>query len=252
MLALSKSLTPLISPGGVVLAVGVIAVLFWLLRRPRTAIGLAVLALGLLWIVCTPAFESAATGLLESRYPAVAVPLSPDADVIIILGGGALPRLSSAKADASDERLTHAFDLFKAGKAPAILVSGGDRIYRPGAPTDADDMRNLLTRLGVSPDAILADASSRDTEENAQNCLAIMRAHGMSSALLVTSAIHMPRAMAAFKRAGIDALPSPADFSAPSSTGWAAWLPDRARFWRDMPALHEIAGLVYYVLRGWA
>jgi uncharacterized SAM-binding protein YcdF (DUF218 family) len=60
-------------------------------------------------------------------------------------------------------------------------------------------MATLLSELGVPRDAILLEPSSRNTYQNAVNTRAILEVQGIDRVLLVTSAFHMRRAVAAFQ-----------------------------------------------------
>ena len=73
-------------------------------------------------------------------------------------------------------------------------------------------------------------------------------------ALLVTSGIHMPRAMATFRRAGVAVTAASTDIIDVESPDWAIlrWLPSPTALVHTGEALHELAGLLYYRLRGWA
>jgi len=103
------------------------------------------------------------------------------ADVIVLLGGG------------SGERPTRAAELFRAGAAPKILVSGAG---------DADGNRLLLMHRGVPPTAISLEPNSRTTRENAQFSIPLLRAMGAKKIILVTSWYHSRRALKCFRHYG--------------------------------------------------
>jgi uncharacterized SAM-binding protein YcdF (DUF218 family) len=58
------------------------------------------------------------------------------------------------------------------------------------------------------------DAGSRNTAENAQYTKKLCLQHGWKQPILVTSAVHLPRAAAFFKRAGLTVTPYPCDYQA--------------------------------------
>ena len=107
---------------------------------------------------------------------------------------------------------------------------------------------------GVPPNSIIVESNSRNTHENAINTAAIWRERHFRSGLLVTSATHMPRALASFRKAGLDVTPWPADFRAfgypPGSV--FDFLPDAAALEMTTTAIKEWLGLAVYRLRGWA
>lgn len=71
--------------------------------------------------------------------------------------------------------------------------------------------------------------------------------------LLVTSALHMPRSLAAFKAVGINAVAAPADFEViPEPLHPLRLLPDAHSLHQSTRALKEYLGFAVYRLRGWA
>ena len=75
-------------------------------------------------------------------------------------------------------------------------------------------MMEILTQVGVPPAAIIQEPNSFNTYENAVNVKQILQSRGIKNILLVTSALHMPRSLAIFKRQKITAVAAPTDFLA--------------------------------------
>ena len=101
--------------------------------------------------------------------------------------------------------------LYRAGKSPLILISGGNAFDSKHPPESALAAR-LLIDWGIPPAAILTEQQSRDTHQNAVFTQRILAQRGIAKILLVTSAFHMPRAAAAFRRTGLTVIPIPADY----------------------------------------
>ena len=82
----------------------------------------------------------------------------------------------------------------------------------------------------------------------------LLDTRGLDTVLLVTSALHMHRALATFRVAGIKALPAPTDFEVIEREAWTVldWLPDAAALEGSTRAIREYLGLVVYQLRGWS
>jgi uncharacterized SAM-binding protein YcdF (DUF218 family) len=76
--------------------------------------------------------------------------------------------------------------------------------------------------------------------------------HSFNSALLVTSAAHMPRAMATFRRAGVPVIAASADVRVVENSDPFALLPDAGALPAVANALKEWTGLLVYRMRGWA
>jgi uncharacterized SAM-binding protein YcdF (DUF218 family) len=254
-LFLSKVLPLAIYPLGAAIGLGFIAVGLAVAGRGRAAIRVALTGLALLWIASMPKVSNWAMGSLESQYPALPVAESPAADVAILLGGGVAsptpPRTSAELNDAGD-RVLHAARLFKAGKVRRILVTGGNIPWVSGGAPEADLMRDYLIEFGVPNDAITVAGTSRNTHENARETAEIWNRGSYKTALLVTSAAHMPRALAVFRKAGLSVEPSATDVRAvrPNEATLLDWLPDAEALVQTTQAVKEWIGLVIYRLAG--
>src|SRR5208283_2573709 len=151
----------------------------------------------------------------------------------------------------SSDRILHALRLYRAGKAPIVLCSGGGGRAAPEAMV----MSRLLQEWGVPSEAILLEDQSLNTRENALLSYPVLSTRSIRHILLVTSAMHMQRAAAVFRKAGFEVTPAPADFR----TGWgqgdggfldwlSGWLPQASNLqWSDK-ALTEWIGLLVYRL----
>lgn len=226
-------------------AVGGIAIL---LRWPRLGVALGALALGwsVLWSI--PQCSDWLRGTLERRHPVVEEERLPHADAIVVLGGGSrmpwLRRNGGGPVDPEEltsSRLAAGARAWLAGKAPVIVLSGG----RAGrGASEADRMAAAIARLGVPASALLLEEQSSNTRGNALFTKRLGREHGIHTVLLVTSAVHMPRARLQFAQAGIEAIPVPVPERA-HRDGWRSrWLPSRSALWRSGRALKEYAGLL--------
>lgn len=256
MFLLDKILTPFLNSLSAALVLMVLAIVLLLLRRTRPALGVLLVATAGLYLGATPAVSRWLAGWLEQQYPPPAMASTPAADVIIVLGGSTGPALPPRQAPELNEhadRLMHAADLYKAGKAPVVLVSGGNWLDPSVGSAEANDMADVLGRFGVPVSAMLLETASVDTRQNAVLSVDLMRQRHFRTALLVTSAVHMPRAMAAFRQAGIDPIASETDFVSVSSGDWPVldWLPSAGALGDSEMALREIAGFIYYRVRGW-
>jgi uncharacterized SAM-binding protein YcdF (DUF218 family) len=256
MFAFDKYLSPFLTPLGAALVAILLVLALMALGRRKLAFWLLLVTFASLYLTATPFVARRLSGVLESQFPPVPLAMSPTADVIVLLGGAtdpALPPRQDPDLNAHADRIMHAADLYKAGKAKWIIASGGSWLYPSLGRAEALDMKDILMRFGVPASAVLVEAQSEDTGENAAFSLALMRQHHLTTALLVTSGIHMPRAMAVFRRAGITVTASATDLVAVASPDWPAlsWLPSPEAEVETGEALHELAGALYYRLRGW-
>ena len=261
-LMMSKLLPLFVYPLGLAC---VLLLLSLLLRResrwPRRLVWLALI---LLWLGSTRWTANALARSLEWRYlPPAEI---PEADVIVLLGGGArpllYPRQISEVSEAGD-RMLYAAWLYHQGIAGAILVSGGHAVTNtPAGPAEWESMADILEMLGVPREAIWQENESRNTYENAIYSKKILDEQGIQRVLLVTSATHMPRSVRIFEKQGIEVIPAPADFLV-TQADWDYMfeadlgvqlynlLPSAGAMNLTEIALKEYMGIVVYWLRGY-
>ena len=257
MLLLSKLLPLFLYPVGLTILLALGGLCLWLIGYWRTARAALVVGVAVLWLASTPVLANWLYSRLEAVNPPVAVDQLPSADVIIVLGGivgqPIPPRLTSDVSDAFD-RILETARLYRAGKARAVLVSGGNLPWTIGAAPEGQLIADLLVELGVAKDAVVVDSASQNTHENAVNSATVMRAMNWRTALLVTSAAHMPRALATFRKAGVSAIPAVADIEVtyPLVQSVLDLVPDAEALARTTQALKEYLGLWAYRLVGWA
>ena len=95
-------------------------------------------------------------------------------------------------------RVALAIVLYERGAAPVLVLSGG------GAPvSEATAMAELARAAGVANTALLCEAASRNTAENALNSARLLRERGLSRVILVSGRAHLLRARWLFRLAGL-------------------------------------------------
>ncbi len=260
-LFLSKLLPLFLYPLGLACLLMVVALVMWWRRSRLVPVPIA-LALILLLGGSSGWVANGLTKSLEWQYmPRVAL---PTADAIVVLGGAtksAFPPRPGVDLSESGDRVLYGAQLYREGKAPVVIASGGRINWRGGGPSESADMAEIMKTLGVPTSAILQDPTSLNTHQNAVNVKKLMKERGIQRVLLVTSAMHMPRSLKIFQRQGIEAIPAPTDFlvtqhdlEESSNTTEAIvlnLLPDTDRLDKTTRALKEYIGTVVYRLRGW-
>jgi uncharacterized SAM-binding protein YcdF (DUF218 family) len=260
-LFLSKLLPLFLYPLGLACVLLVVAlVMSW--RRSRWVPLPVVLALIVLLLGSNSWVANSLVRSLEWQH--IPVGKLPTADAIVLLGGAtksAFPPRPAVDLSEEGDRVLYAAQLYREGKAPVVIASGGRIDWRGGGLAESSDMADILVNLGVPNSAILQDSKSLNTYQNAVNVRQIMQERGIRRVLLVTSAMHMPRSLQIFQRQGIEAIPAPTDFlitqqeiNEPSSSPQATLLnlvPDADRLQNTTRALKEYIGTVVYHLRGW-
>lgn len=159
---------------------------------------------------------------LETRYPP-APPLT-SVDGIIVLGGGgnagATRRTGVLQVNEAGDRFIAGHALARRFPQAQVLFTGGNGQLRslitPGQP-EASLAERFFIEMGLLPERLLLENQSRNTAENARLSLPIGGPEPGDTWVLVTSAFHMPRALASFEAAGWPALvPYPVDHRVPA------------------------------------
>ena len=258
---LSKFLPLLFYPLGLVCILLIIAL--FLRKKERTRNILIAASIGVLWLSGTSLVSNNLARSLEWRYlPPKEI---PSADVIVVLGGGTdanvYPR-SGVEINGAGDRVLYAARIYKEGKAAHILLTGGEITWMNAtSSTPADEMAEILQSVGVPKEALWLENKSQNTYENVVFSKVILDEKGIKKILLVTSAMHMPRAVALFQKLGLEVIPLPVDYSvtlADISWNGQDWLgqvfgllPSTGNLSATTNALKEYFGLFTYWLRGW-
>ncbi len=195
-------------------------------------IGTALMALGLggLLFLSIPALQQPFIRLVEleprGNFP-------EEVSAIVVLGGGvnAWDAAASPASQLSSSSLSRAMEGIRLAKhyseIPLIFTGGkiGDR------PASSAAMAALARELGIAPERITTFDTPTSTGEEAQRTAQEI---DPGEILLVSSAIHLPRATVLFAKAGFDPIPAPTDFLAdesppdfldflPSANAWLNW-----------------------------
>ena len=218
-------------------------------NRKWTAVLALLLSVIVFWGASTQKAADFVMHSLERYYPPVAVQDTPKAEAIVILGGmtrGKVPGTGLTDLGEAVDRLVHGARLFNAGKAPLILLTGGND---PGYQSEAQAMADILQLMAIPADKMLLETKSRNTRQNALYCKDIFQQRGIRSILLVTSAGHMRRAEAIFNETGVFVIPAATDYQlverAPSVLDW---LPQAKALKMTTKGVKEYIGYWVYLL----
>ena len=113
------------------------------------------------------------------------------------------------------DRFIQLTKLYHTGVVQNVIVTGGSPvIFGKNTVSEADQLHQQLLMQGIPDSSIIAENKSRNTFENAVNTKHILDSLKLSPPyVLITSAIHIPRAMAVFKKAGLDVIPYPSAYT---------------------------------------
>ena len=191
---------------------------------------------------------------LSERFPAWQSN-GRDPDGIIILGGAIDSELSAARSmlevDSSADRVFAMLDLARCYPKAQLVFSGGSGNLLQTSVAEAPFAGRLLDDFGLGNGRVILEDRSRTTAENAAEARRLVNPKPGESWLLVTSAFHMPRSVAAFRAVGFNVDAYPVDFR---TAGWEdAWKPFArisAGLARSDVAAHEWIGLIGLRLTG--
>jgi uncharacterized SAM-binding protein YcdF (DUF218 family) len=240
-----------LSPLSMALGLWLLAAVFLAMRRRRLALGVAMVAFAGLWVGSLPVVAQALIASLERQYPPMTLQATPEADVIVVLGGALAPpdppRRPYFALGQSAGRIWHAARLYKAGKAKTIVIAAGNQPGLEHLQSEAEVIAEMLVSLGVPAGAIKRESRSRTTRENAMNVKALIQELGGKRVLLVTSAQHMPRAVKTFTKvwanSGIEFSPASADgLGRQPNDSIFVWIPSPNALLGVSKALKEYAG----------
>ncbi|HEX4387895.1 MAG TPA: YdcF family protein [Steroidobacteraceae bacterium] len=215
----------------------------WLRRAPagerarKTGSALVAVGLGSLWLLSTPVIADRIEQLAQ-RVPPLSLATAPDAQAIVILGGGSerwrAPEYGNEPAAEGKllERLTYGAFLARRTQLPVAVT---------GTLVEATAMRATLARDFGIP-VRWFEASSHDTFENAALTAQLLKPQGITRILLVTDAAHEWRAAHEFTAAGFTVAPAPVGIHVAPAPAAVRYLPSIAALGRSTEALYELLG----------
>lgn len=175
---------------------------------------------------------------------------------VVVLGGsfeaaGLQQGRAQPQLKASADRLTEAVALALAHPALPVVFTGGCVDTGSGCLAEAALAQRFFASMGLPPERLRYEAAARTTHENALFTAQLPGLDASQPWLLLTSAWHMPRAVAAFRAQGWNVTPWPTDFRSRAEVDWTAYsLGVGVQQWQLL--LHEGLGLLAYWVAGWA
>jgi len=252
MFLFKKIVAPLFFPVTLALVILICGLILLILTR-RQKTGKILIFIGVIFfgMLSYGAVSDVLLRPLEYQYPSL-LSLQNIRNVkwIVVLGGGHVsdPKLpiTSQLSEVSLVRLVEGIRLYRELTKSKLILSGGNAFRRI---PEARVMADVAIAIGVRQGDLILEELSKDTEDEA--CL-IQEIVGQERFILVTSASHMPRSMALFKRLGMRPIPAPTDFSLKETQGLSPtrFYPRAENLYKVERAFHEYLGLAWAKLRG--
>lgn len=195
-----------------------LAALGWVLAWRHRRTGLALVAAGVLSLAVLSS-HTVALWLAQALLPRVA-PISPQAlasaEAVVVLGGGVVPVSPEygqpQLGPASLARLRYGAWLAKRGAKPLAFAGGVGWVSPAGESPAEGDLAQRIAAEEYGVTMKWVDNRSRDTAENAAEIARLLAPVGLRRVAVVTDSWHMPRAIQAFERAGLQPVAAPMGF----------------------------------------
>ncbi|MDO8606300.1 MAG: YdcF family protein [Phaeospirillum sp.] len=226
-------------------------------RRATLGRRILVVTLGLVAVPAVLPLERWLMVALENRFP-LPVTLPEHIDGIIVLGGAANPVVSAARGqvalNSAATRLTALVPLANRHSEARLIFTGGSGSMLEQDLKEAKYIIDFYNQIGFDAGRVIFEDQSRNTRENALFSKDLMAPKPGETWVLITSALHMARAVGCFRAVGWPVIAYPTDYQ---TTGQSGWKLSDLRFSPGgglaglRTILHEALGLIGYRLQGW-
>ncbi|MDV7338583.1 YdcF family protein [Terasakiella sp. A23] len=248
---LSKIFWWLFEPGNILFLLLTFGVVFLFLNKIRLAKFFCGIAFAFYLIFGIVPFGAYLQTTLENRFPTV-VDYPKEIDGIIVLGGMVDVYTTDQRGGlALNGNIDRVLSLYDLGErypdVPIIFTGGAGLMGRPDL-TEASMIQPLLEKIVSNPDRLVLENVSQNTYENALYTKDIIKEKASGTWLLVTSARHMPRSVAAFRHQGVNVLAYPVDYHTSPDPHYSVLLNPRQGLGVLRASLHEWLGLLAYYL----
>jgi uncharacterized SAM-binding protein YcdF (DUF218 family) len=249
----SKAASWLLEPLNLLICLELLGMLLLLIRCRRTGLSLMVLCvLSLLAVTFLP-IPQWALHRLEHEIPRPSS-LPNEVAGIVLLGGGQDGMLTEAYGTAhllgSAERTTSFAALARRYPRAKLVFTGGSGSLVQRSFTEAEVVELFFQEQGLDARRLLLEDKSRTTYENATLSKALAQPNPGDTWILVTSAAHMPRSVAVFRKAGWNVLPYPVGYRTMPTVGFERVGDAVTQFDLLGSAIHEWVGLLAYRMTG--
>jgi len=187
------------------------------------------------------------------EYPQVKLEQADHFNVAVVLGGYSRNRLENGRLELNEagDRLIAALDLLRTNQVDRIILSGGDgSLYKTGID-ESNEVLTYLKSVGYDTQRIIVEPKSKNTSENAVNSAKLIQEK--ESVILITSAFHMTRASACFKKQNVVHTAYPVDYLMDGSSSVSPsnlLIPDGMAFEKWEVLIKEWVGYAAYRVTG--
>ncbi len=223
-------------------------------KKPRLSVGwyFLVFATCILYLLSITPVSNLLVYSLENQYQPLSSEVLEEVDIMVVLGGGIMSsggfRRYPEASGATYSRVFNGVKIFRQSGAKKLVLSGAGG-QRDGG-TNADVMKNIAIALGISENMIITEGKSRNTMEHAVDLAKLLPLGGERMRIgLVTSALHMQRAVQAFSKKfpKNTVVPIPVGYIySPLKCSFENLIPCSDSFSTSSYAIHEWIGILWY------
>jgi uncharacterized SAM-binding protein YcdF (DUF218 family) len=236
-----------------------LAIAFWWWRRPASAAPrrLFVALVAIFYVATTPVGAALLVfGLGHGLRPIETPSQARGADAVVVLGGG----VETVRADGvilgnlsttSALRTLEGARVYKMIGARIVIVSGGIANSKLELRPESELMRDALVTAGVPAESVVQDREAKTTHDHPRTLRPILEEHHVRQFVVVTSRQHMRRALAVFRAAGFDPVPSISPLRSDQLDLPPLLLPNDESLMLSNQALYDYVALADYWWRGW-
>jgi len=250
-LLLFKSLSQLLLPPGGLILLGLFGLLF---HKRYWGKGLIFLSLASFWLLATEPVRDTILSPLEQSHPLFdASAQQSDYSAIVLLGGGLYekaPEYGGVDSLSNHAMMRTLYAARLARQTGMTVIATGGAVLSETTEAEGVVMRRWLIEFGVPESSIIVESMAKNTWENVAQVKGILQQHGFQTAVLVTTAWHMPRAVWAFEAQALKVIPAPCYYIVEEEPyDLRSYLPRWNVLADSCDGLHEYLGLLWYRLR---
>jgi uncharacterized SAM-binding protein YcdF (DUF218 family) len=190
-------------------------------------------------------------------YESPQVKLTQNYQWCIILGGGMMRAGEGYRTGETADRFIQPLLLYKKGIVKKLLITGGNvniKGLKIDKTQESKKVKDVLIAMGVKQKDIYVEEKARNTHENATYTKKMLSPFLAEEMVLVTSAMHMPRAKACYIKEGFKVVVYPADIKKKDTPSGILdqVIPQERNLSKFAELIREMAGFVIYKLVGFA
>jgi uncharacterized SAM-binding protein YcdF (DUF218 family) len=225
-------------------------------KKPRVNVGwyFLLFATCILYFLSITPVSNLLVYSLERQYPPPPMEVLEEMSMMVVLGGGVMSpggfRKSSEASGTTYSRVFNGVKLFRQSGAKKLVLSGAGE--QRDSETNAEVMKDIAIELGIPENQIITEDKSRNTMEHAIELAKLFPLEGSEQICIVTSALHMPRAVQSFRKKiqKNTIVPIPVDYIySPLRYSFENLIPHSDVFSTSSYAIHEWIGILWYGIK---